>query len=412
MELSTIEIAIAGAGMGGLAVGAMLARKGARVTLYDQMTVPQPVGSGFVLQPTGLAVIQAMGLSAPVMARGARIDRMHGKLAGSGRTVLEISYGARYFGVAIQRAALFDLLHAEALDAGVIFEPSSRIAGIQAGTRPRLLLEGGGQSAAADLVIDAMGAGSPLRQRPGTELGYGALWATVPWLADGPFHPAELEQRYRKASCMAGVLPVGSARPGAPDMATFFWSLRNGDAEAWHRAGREAWVDEVRAIWPEAAQYAEIAEPVHARYRHHTQAPIAAPGVIRIGDAWHATSPQLGQGANMALLDAASLALALERETSVADALGLHVWQRRAHVHLYQALSRILTPFYQSDSHLLPALRDMAIGPVTRLPYLSRLISLLVTGTMLDPAGRIGLDPFDTADIRTSRRQQAMPGRS
>lgn len=389
MKLSTVEIAIAGAGMGGLALGAMLARRGGRVVVYDQMAAPQPVGSGFVLQPTGLAVLKAMGLEEAALARGARIDRMHGKLARSGRTVLEISYGKTLSGLAIQRSALFDLLQAEALDAGVRFETSSRIVG--SGTGGGFVTDTGRALPAADLHVDAMGAGSPLREVPGVELGYGALWATVPWREDGPFHPAELEQRYERASCMAGVLPVGTSAPGADKMATFFWSLRNGDAERWHQAGRQAWVDAVAAIWPEAASYAEIAEPVHARYRHHDQPLLTSAGVVRIGDAWHATSPQLGQGANMALLDAASLVWALEESGSIDAALAAHARQRRLHRQLYQGLSRILTPFYQSDSRLLPALRDVAIGPVTRLPYVRNLISLLVTGTMLDPVAQIGL---------------------
>jgi salicylate hydroxylase len=244
---------------------------------------------------------------------------------------------------------------------------------------------------AADLVVDAMGASSPIGHVPARELGYGALWATVPWPESGPFHAHELEQRYRRASHMAGVLPVGTARDGAPPMATFFWSLRNGDINKWRSAGRAAWIDAVAALWPEAASLAEIAEPVHARYRHHTRKPIAGRSVIRIGDAWHATSPQLGQGANMALIDAASLTLALSRAPTLADALSLHLRQRGPHVWLYQTLSLVLTPFYQSDSLVLPAMRDIAIGPTTRLPLVRQLVSRLVTGDFLGPIERIGL---------------------
>ena len=237
-----------------------------------------------------------------------------------------------------------------------------------------------------------MGANSPVGHDPAKELGYGALWATVPWPESGPFDANELEQRYERASRMAGVLPVGTARDGAPPMATFFWSLRNGDIGKWREAGRDAWIDDVAALWPQAAPLAEIAEPVHARYRHHTRRPIAGHHVVRIGDAWHATSPQLGQGANMALIDAASLASALTRAPTVADALALHLVQRRPHVWLYQTLSLLLTPFYQSDSRILPAMRDLAIGPATRLPLVRQLVSRLVTGDFLGPIGRIGLD--------------------
>lgn len=396
MKLEALQIAIAGAGIGGLSLGAMLARRGAKVVIYDQMAAPQPVGSGFVLQPTGSAVLAGMGLLDRVRVRGAVINRMHGKLAGNGvgeagKTVLEVGYRKGEHGIAIQRVALFDLLLEAAVSAGVNFQTSSRVTGFAEGKRAAILLEGGVATAGADLVVDAMGASSPVGHDPGKELGYGALWATVPWPKDGPFHANELEQRYERASRMAGVLPVGTATEGAPEMATFFWSLRNRDIDAWRKAGRAAWIDEVRAMWPEAVPFAEIAEPVHARYRHHTRKPIAGHGVIRIGDAWHATSPQLGQGANMALLDAASLVLALERAGSVEDAFALHLRQRRMHIRLYQTLSRVLTPFYQSDSRVLPMMRDVMIGPTTRLPLVRYVVSRLVTGDFLDPVGRIGL---------------------
>lgn len=389
MKLQGLEIAIAGAGIGGLSLGAMLAGRGAKVVIYDQMAAPQPVGSGFVLQPTGSAVLAHMGLLEKAQARGALIARMHGKLAGTNKTVLEIGYGSRGHGIAIQRAALFDLLLEAAVAAGVRFEPASRAADVADGERPAIILEGGRTMPPVDLVVDAMGAGSPLGHVPAKELRYGALWATVPWPVDGPFHPHELEQRYHRASRMAGILPVGTARDGAPEMATFFWSLRNRDIDTWRTAGRAAWIEEVAAIWPETVPFAEIAEPVHARYRHHTRKPVAGRRHIRIGDAWHATSPQLGQGANMALLDALSLSKAIERSTTIEDAFVLHLKQRRMHIRLYQTLSLILTPFYQSDSRALPILRDLLIGPTTQLPLIRSIVSRLVTGEFLDPVGRI-----------------------
>ncbi|MEB2843635.1 FAD-dependent monooxygenase [Rhizobiales bacterium RZME27] len=391
MRFEKLDIAIAGAGMGGLSLAAMLASRGANVVIYDQMTAPQPVGSGFVLQPTGSAVLSHMGLLDKAAARGAVINRMHGKLAGTNRTVLEIGYGEDRHGIAIQRVALFDILLEAAIAAGVKFETSSKALDMRDGERPAIVLDGGRVAPAADLVIDAMGANSPLGHVPAKELGYGALWATVPWPEEGPFHPHELEQRYHRASRMAGVLPVGTAKDGAPRMATFFWSLRNRDIDAWRSAGRHVWIEQVAKMWPETVTFAEIAEPVHARYRHHTRKPIAGRRVLRIGDAWHATSPQLGQGANMALLDAASMMTALENSASLEDALALHLRQRRMHIWFYQLTSYVMTPFYQSDSNILPVVRDIAIAPATQLPLMRQLVSKLVTGEFLDPVRRIGL---------------------
>ena len=62
-----------------------------------------------------------------------------------------------------------------------------------------------------------MGAGSPLGKKPATELSYGALGATLPWPEAGPFAGNELEQRYHKASQMAGVASRHDARWSATD---------------------------------------------------------------------------------------------------------------------------------------------------------------------------------------------------
>ena len=91
------------------------------------------------------------------------------------------------------------------------------------------------------------------------------------------------------------------------------------------------------------------------------------------------------------LLDAASLGTALERSASVEDALALHLKQRRLHIWFYQTMSFVMTPFYQSDSRILPVVRDIAIAPTTQLPLMRQLISRLVTGEFLDPVKRIGL---------------------
>jgi salicylate hydroxylase len=113
--------------------------------------------------------------------------------------------------------------------------------------------------------------------------------------------------------------------------------------------------------------------------------------MIHIGDAWHSASPQLGQGANMALLDAYALMRALQAHDDIASALGAAVAMRRSHVHLYQALTALFTPVYQSDSRLLPFVRDRLVGPLSRLWPATWIQAALVSGTIGNPLGRLGL---------------------
>ena len=128
-----------------------------------------------------------------------------------------------------------------------------------------------------------------------------------------------------------------------------------------------------------------------ARYTHRTVRRPYGEALAHIGDAWHSTSPQLGQGANMALLDAWALARALETAPDVPAALRLYRRLRVGHVGVYQAMSFLFTPVYQSDSHLLPLLRDRLVGPLARLWPAPLVLAAMVGGLIGAPLGRLGL---------------------
>jgi 2-polyprenyl-6-methoxyphenol hydroxylase-like FAD-dependent oxidoreductase len=309
--------------------------------------------------------------------------------------------GAGHYGLAVHRAALFGPLFETAVrEPDVSVETGCAVTGLErdGAGRPYLLAEAARRFGPFDLVVDATGMRSPLahffplvRRRM---LAYGALWATLPWPA-GSFDPAALEQRYRAARVMVGVLPVGRRVEGEPAQTAFFWSLKQQDYEAWRAGGLAAWKAEVRALWPETepllAAIDDPAQMTFARYGHHTLTHPCAERLVAIGDAAHATSPQLGQGANMALLDALALALALREADDLAAALTAYAAMRRVHLRFYQALSMVFTPFYQSDSTVLPLLRDHLVAPANRLPIVRSLIAKTVAGLLIDPRARLGL---------------------
>ncbi|MEM7616524.1 MAG: FAD-dependent monooxygenase, partial [Pseudomonadota bacterium] len=63
---------------------------------------------------------------------------------------------------------------------------------------------------------------------------------------------------------------------------------------------------------------------------------------------------------------------------------------RRWHIAVYQAMSAIFTPQYQSDSVLQPMLRDYFFRPLSRVPPVPRILTRLVAGTLLSPLGKLG----------------------
>ena len=96
----------------------------------------------------------------------------------------------------------------------------------------------------------------------------------------------------------------------------------------------------------------------------------------------------------MALLDARALTLAL-RMAETGDALQTYAWLRRWHVRVYQALSLTLTPAYQSDSRVLPVLRDLAVPIAAAVPPLPQFLAALVAGRILDPFRALQLEPVE-----------------
>ena len=397
----TYDIAIAGAGPAGLAAALYLKRAGHRVTIFERFDEPKPVGSGLMLQPTGLTVLADLGLLNDILALGSRIERLHGTDAKSGRTVLDVRYDARRgrrFGLAVHRAALFGVLYRAARREAIAVETNVEIETLETGERATLVCGDGKRRGPFDLVVDASGARSRLRQCLGDPamprpLAYGAFWASLAW-RDG-FDERALLQRYDRASVMVGVLPIGRPEPGAETMAAFFWSLKPADVEQVRAQGLDAWKARVVSVWPECeaftGQVDQFDQLSLARYGHHTMTLPAGRRLAVIGDAAHSTSPQLGQGANMALLDAAALSHALARTNAIDDALDAYAKARRWHVRIFQALSLALTPFYQSDSTALPFVRDRLVAALARIPPGPQFLAAMVAGTVVDPFSRIGL---------------------
>jgi salicylate hydroxylase len=396
--LRPLKIAIAGSGPCGLASALLLHRDGHDITLFDRFEAAEPIGSGLMLQPTGLAVLDQLGLSSRILAEGAIIHRLFGQAAN--RTVLNVWYGdvsSSLFGVGVHRATLFSALQDAAATEGIEFRGGVVISGsgLDRDGRRRLRFANGSTSDAFDLVVDTMGTRSPLVGDTSRSLPFGALWANLNWSAEAGFQGDVLEQRYWRASKMVGVLPIGVPRHTGRRQLAFFWSLRGADYADWRSEPLERWKEEVAALWPATVPLLDQLhghdQLTYARYAHRTLGTPVEPGLIHLGDAWHSASPQLGQGANMALLDAYALAVALRSATDMGDALSRTIRIRRRHVFLYQAITAMFTPVYQSDSHAIAAIRDWMIGPLSQIAPIARLQVQLVTGLFGSPLRALDL---------------------
>ncbi|MGE0765672.1 MAG: FAD-dependent oxidoreductase [Hyphomicrobiaceae bacterium] len=398
---TSARIAVVGAGVAGLSSALYLHRLGHAVTVFERFREAHPVGSGLMLQPTGMSVLHDLGLLDDVLQLGQRITGLLGHDARSGRKILDVTYRDRRFGLGVNRAALFQVLFDAVGAANIPIETASEIARTEASAGRVWLVDRQWRrlDEAFDLVVDAAGVRSPLRDPTDPDavaraFAYGAFWATLRLPATG-FAFDRLEQRYERASVMIGVMPAGRTMPGSAHTCAFFWSLKTADVQAVREAGLAAWKARVHALWPATTplleQIASFSDLAVAEYVHLTLRRPYHGGVVHVGDSAHATSPQLGQGANMALLDARALAHAMASNRPLAEVGPLYARSRSRHVHFFQLASRALTPFYQSDSHLIPWLRDGLVATVAKVPPVPAMLSGLVAGTLVDPFKPIGL---------------------
>ena len=102
--------------------------------------------------------------------------------------------------------------------------------------------------------------------------------------------------------------------------------------------------------------------------------------VAFLGDAAHPTSPHLGQGANLALLDAEALADALAAHPDFCEAF--RAWERRRWPMnaRYWFLSRVLSPFFQSDTPVLGPLRDVVLPVMSSFPPTRAIMERVLAG--------------------------------
>lgn len=376
-----LRIAIVGAGIAGTATSLFLARAGHAVTLLERTERIGPVGAGFLLQPSGQRVMRELGLLEAAQRVSARIDELVAFLP-SGRRLSYLRYGDLAPGLhalGVHRARLFDVIHHQISPAGVNVRLGVDVTSFQIDGQRVCLFERDESIGEFDLLVVADGARSALREQADIcvstiEYDAAALWCVGPCR-----HVTHaLHQRAHRATHLCGLLPMGD------DLVTFFWGLRKQDWPELRSRGFAAFRDEVTRFEAMAASVLEhmtgFDQLVFTGFRHALTRPCRNGPVLFIGDAAHASSPHLGQGVNLALTDASAFATSLAGSDSIDQAIADFHRKRRWLIRYYSALSRFLTPFFQSDSRLLPFGRDLTLPLLWRTPGIRGLMLRTLAG--------------------------------
>ena len=253
--------------------------------------------------------------------------------------MLDVAYerfDKRLFGLGLHRGVLFEALHAQC-------EAAERVGchfGVdicdieQTGDTVTVRSAEGKPFGPFDLLVIADGTASKLRPLLGIpswfkQYSYGALFGLLPdehrtfgrtltQVHDGPgchttlgFLPTGVPWGHGVDTLGDGVIDTH-----AEHVTTLYYNLRVDEFAAWQRGGLDKFRDTCAALCPQAEDLLQksLVDPhqlAFARYSDGVMWQYHKGRVAVIGDAAHSMSPQLGQGCNLALIDAEKLADAI-----------------------------------------------------------------------------------------------------
>lgn len=403
--MNTLRFAIVGAGTAGIATAILLAQQGIHVTLFEKVKTLEPVGAGLLLQPSGLAVFEHLGILEHAMTLGAKVTGLEGRLPNQKLLVNSHYQQAHpnFYGIGIHRATLCYILESKAKEFPELIEWSLDT-NIQRYEESNQEVRIFGEKSKApysekfDGLLIANGARSELRPTQWVKIDkaypWGAKWTIVPECS--VLDPEILHQFHDRSQIMLGILPTG-ATPDQPNerLSSVFWSMPSTQIDHFHKNHHDyqQWLDKVDTRWPETAQWLKsVIHPpeqqqqwLSAHYRDVVMSKFGQSRIGVIGDAAHAMSPQLGQGANMALLDAWAFSQSVQFARDGNQLDWNKLWQnyhqhRQSSTQFYQFLSRLLTPLYQSDHWWTGGLRDLSFSWMYQIPYFRKEMAMTVSG--------------------------------
>lgn len=376
------RIAVVGFGVVGATASYLLARAGHDVSLFERAPVVGPVGAGILLQPSGQMILKQIGLLDKVAPRGEEIHELYA-LTHRGRTLIRLPYAGLHEGCCaygVHRGDLFEVLYEAVLSQAIEIHLGHEMVSSRT-EKDRVYLTDtlGREQGPFDFVVAADGSRSVLRGDGGLrrwvhEYAYGALWAVGQCAAvRNRLHQVVHGTRY-----LLGLLPMGDGR------CSLFWSLHRGAKETLFQKGFEAWRRHVLDLCPLAEELFESVrgfdQVPFTTYQHVWMSRWHTDHCCYLGDAAHAMSPHLGQGINLALIDAFVFAKALAQAPDYRQAFRAYSRARARHLRYYAAVTFLLTPFFQSGGFIKGLGRDLALPLMPRVPWVRRQMLMTMAG--------------------------------
>lgn len=364
-----MKVIIAGGGIGGLTTAIALQQRGIRCEVYDAAPVNKPLGAGIMLAPNAMNVLDKLGAGDAIRSHSVLASHLFirnhkgGILKYIDYNTLQEKFGnASYM---IHRAALQQQLMKAV---GTPVQWGKRCIRAEQTDKGITAYFEDGTSATGDVLVGADGIRSVIREQ----------------------YIAPARYRYSGQTCWRAIVPVSLPAADIHSMSEI-WGDGNGLRAMCTQAGKDQvyfWMTKRMPaglkIAPEEAlqlikkELNDFPGYIHGVLQHlqpetliHSDLYDIAPirrwyngRIVLLGDAAHATTPNLGQGACMAIEDAYVLAKCLANEKNVSAAFEAYRIQRIRRVHKVVSLSRSMAWLTNWKRPLLPALRNMFIKSI------------------------------------------------
>lgn len=357
-----MNIAIIGAGIGGLTTAIALRKIGINAHVYEQATSFQPIGAGIGIGSNAMLALQNLGVASEVLAFGMPLheqrffDSNMQLMNTIDFTLLKKRFGEET--IAIQRADLHAALF-NAIDAKYIHlnhrvtQFSPRLSTVTITFNDEFVKE-------FDYVIAADGLHSIFRQ------------TLIP----------RSRPRYANYTCWRGITKsVKNIEPHLSSEAwatfgRFGWAPLKDDSVYWFACINAKEDDDhfrkytKKDVAEHFSQYSSEVEQIILQtedeyFLHHDLYDIKPiknyvhGNILLLGDAAHATTPNMGQGAGQAIEDAYVLMESLKETSSIKRAFKLYEWRRWRKAKKVITLSRQIGWAAQWSHPMLVKARDI-----------------------------------------------------
>jgi FAD-dependent urate hydroxylase len=324
--VDNLKVVMIGAGIGGLTAGIALRQAGFQVDIYDKVRSLRPIGAGISLWSNGVKILNRLGMGAQIAQIGGRMDRMQYRTL-SGEILNDIplqplieTVGQRPYPVA--RTDLQQIL----LDAyGGEIHLGTRCISVEEDAQGVTSLFEDGTQAQGDLLIAADGIHSGLRESVLGEVYQPKYRGYVNW--NGLVSASEDLAPPNTWAIYVGNHQRASLMPVAGDRLYFFFDVPLPPGTTAEPDQYRTELSQHFAGWAAPIQtlIAQLDPQKVARLEIRDVGPIdrlVRGRVALLGDAAHATCPDLGQGGCQAMEDGLMLTQYLQTTNlGVEDAL-------------------------------------------------------------------------------------------